>query len=363
MPLWFLWSLLALISWGIWALMSKLIGDALSAAQSQALSTIGLLPILAMLAGRERSSLMRFLKNRGGSVGGHPFSPHPGPLPRGEGASIDTIRPSERSALINAQDASSPLPEGEGQGEVEGGTKTLVVSSSAALKAKRGLAFAVSAGVLSCLGNVAYYHALNVGGKAATVIPLTALYPLVTIVLALLLLGERLNRTQIAGVILSLAAIYLFNVQREGGFLSTWLAFALIPIALWGVAGLLQKLATNHLSGEVSTVWFLSAFVPVAFLILLTQPWPASIAPKTWLLAAALGLFFGLGNYALLAAFARDGKASIITPLTALYPVVSVPVAVFFLGEKVGAREWAGISLALASVVALSYEKPNNAVK
>jgi transporter family protein len=94
-------------------------------------------------------------------------------------------------------------------------------------------------------------------------------------------------------------------------------------------------------------------------LLLIFQPWPERITPRTWLLVAALGLFFGLGNYALLAAFARQGKASVITPLTALYPVVSVPIAVFFLGEKVGAREWVGISFALASVVALSYEKPN----
>ena len=286
MPRWLLWSLVALVSWGIWALLSKLIGDALSAAQSQALSTIGLLPVMAVLASGKSGSR---------------------------------------------------------------------VSSS-----RRGIAPALAAGILSCLGNVAYYHALNMGGKAATVIPLTALYPLVTIVLALLLLKESLNTTQLAGIAISLAAIYLLNVQSEGGFLSRWLAFALIPIALWGVPDLLQKMATNHASGEVSTLWFLLAFVPVAIVILLTQPWPQQITSKTWLLVGALGLFFSLGNYALLAAFASQGKASIITPLTALYPVVSVPMAIFFLGEKVGEREWLGIGLALASVAALSYEKPAN---
>lgn len=319
MPLWFLWSLLALVSWGIWALLSKLIGDALSAGLSQALSTIGMLPVLAALA----------------------FARKAANLP------TDRARP--------------PHPRREGQGEGDGGVNLATTLTMAGVRVRRGVAIAVVAGILSCLGNVAYYHALNLGGKAATVIPLTALYPLVTIGLALLLLRERLNRAQLAGVLLSLVAIYLFNVQNDGGFLSGWLAFALLPIALWGVAGFLQKLSTNHLSGEASTFWFLSAFVPVAILILLAQPWPERIAARTWLLAGALGLFFGLGNYALLAAFARQGKASIITPLTALYPVVSVPIAVFFLGENVGAREWAGISLALVSVVALSYEKRNSA--
>ena len=49
MPRWLRWSLLALLSWGIWALMAKLIGDRLSGAQNQALSTLGILPIMLAL--------------------------------------------------------------------------------------------------------------------------------------------------------------------------------------------------------------------------------------------------------------------------------------------------------------------------
>src|SRR5881296_5750 len=49
MPRWFLWTLVALFSWGVWAVVSKLIGDALSAAHSQALSTLGLLPVMVAL--------------------------------------------------------------------------------------------------------------------------------------------------------------------------------------------------------------------------------------------------------------------------------------------------------------------------
>src|SRR5207249_111392 len=171
---------------------------------------------------------------------------------------------------------------------------------------------------LVCAGNVAYYRALQLGDKAAVVIALTGLYPLVTVILATVFLRERLNRVQGIGILLALAAIYLFNVQTETGLLSRWLLFALLPIAFWGIAGLLQKLSTNHLSGELSTLWFLAAFVPAAGLILLHQPTPAHLALRTWLLVVALGFTFGLGNFALLAAFARNGKASVITPISGL---------------------------------------------
>ncbi len=283
-PSWFLWTLVALISWGVWAVVSKVIGDALAAAQIQALSTVGLLPAVAVLAFARKP----------------PVSPTP----------------------------------------------------------RYGVLCGFAAGVLASLGNVAYYHALSLGGKASTVTPLTALYPLVTVVLAVLLLKEKVNGVQLTGIVLSLMAIYLFNVQGEAGILSGWLRYGLIPIGLWGVAGLMQKISTNHVSGEAATLWFLAAFVPVAATILLTQPWPAHVTGRTWLLVLALGLFFSAGNYAILVAFASAGKASVITPLSGLYPVVSVPLAILFLGEKIGAREIAGIVTALVSVVALSHEAP-----
>src|SRR5262249_37053933 len=119
---------------------------------------------------------------------------------------------------------------------------------------RRGMLYALAGGGVSCVGNVMYYDALSRGSKAAMIVPLTALYPLTTILLALLLLKERLNRIQVVGVLTSLAAIYLFNVQQEEGFLSRWLMYALTPIALWGTSGFLQKLSTNHISGELSTV-------------------------------------------------------------------------------------------------------------
>ena len=286
MPRWVRWTLLALVSWGIWAILSKLIGDDLTPAHGQALSTIGLLPILAALA------VMR-----------------------------------EPEAVGNA---------------------------------RLGMVFALGAGALSCVGNIPYYQVLASGAKAATVVPVTALYPLVTVLLAVPLLRERLNWVQTTGVVLSLAAIYLFNVGDEESLLSFWLLIALISVGLWGVAGFLQKLATNHLSGARSALWFLAAFVPVGVLIVLRQPLSADVSWRTWLLAIALGFTLALGNFAVLLAYASDGKASVITPLVGLYPLVSIPIAVFLLGERITWRETLGVVFALGGVATLAYESPAN---
>jgi uncharacterized membrane protein len=287
MPRWLRWTALALLCWGVWAIMAKLIGEALSGAHNQALSTLGIFPVML--------------------------------------------------ALVVSKKFSTTGDQ------------------------RRGILYALASGAVSCLGNVVYYDVLSRGGKAATIVPLTALYPLVTILLAMLLLRERLNRIQLSGVLLSLIAIYLFNVQREEGFLSKWLIYALTPIALWGAAGFLQKLSTNHISGELSTLWFLAAFVPFGVLFLVQKPLPVQISAHVWLLVIAQGFFLALGNYAILVAFASQGKASIIAPLAGLYPVVSVPIAIAFLGERISTREGAGIVLALLSVAALCCETRSEA--
>jgi transporter family protein len=48
-------------------------------------------------------------------------------------------------------------------------------------------------------------------GAASIVVPLTALYPLVTVLLGYLFLGERLNPTQWLGVFLALVAAFLLS--------------------------------------------------------------------------------------------------------------------------------------------------------
>jgi transporter family protein len=221
---------------------------------------------------------------------------------------------------------------------------------------RRGLALAVGAGLLSSVGNVAYYQALSLGGKAAAVTPLTALYPLVTIGLALAFLRERINRIQVIGAVLSLAAMYCFNVGAGSEWLTPWLAVALLPIVLWGVGALLQKVATDQVSVEYATAAFLAGELPVAFLTPLLVKMQWNLPGTTWVLLLALGLFFGVGNLTLLYAYGSGGKAAIVTPLASLYSLVTIPLAVMLLGEHLSTREGLGIVLAVLAGLGLAME-------
>jgi transporter family protein len=72
----------------------------------------------------------------------------------------------------------------------------------------RGAAYGILNGVFTALGLLAYDAAMS-KGKASIIGPLTAMFPLVTVALAVVVLHERINHVQAAGVVLALLAIFL----------------------------------------------------------------------------------------------------------------------------------------------------------
>lgn len=72
------------------------------------------------------------------------------------------------------------------------------------------IALSVVAGMLGVLGTMTFYILLRVA-PASVVVPLSAMYPVVTVVLAVLFLHEDLSLTRVAGVVCALAAIWLLT--------------------------------------------------------------------------------------------------------------------------------------------------------
>jgi transporter family protein len=132
-----------------------------------------------------------------------------------------------------------------------------------------------------------------------------------------------------------------------------WLWYSMLTLIAWGIVGILQKLSTNYISAESSLIWLV-----VGFLLLEPFFYPGSAVlhySKTNLSYGILsGLLNALGAWALFAALKRGGKASIVAPLTALYPVVVIVLVPPLLHESVTPLQWAGVACSLVAVVLLS---------
>ena len=173
---------------------------------------------------------------------------------------------------------------------------------------------------------------------------------------------ERAHRVQVIGIVLAIVAVLLLSADVSASYarvelkLSNALLYAFAALVAFGLAAVLQKLATNRVSAETAFATFAAGFIPPSILILFLGPVGANLplAPVIWAIAG--GLLNGLGVLATLAAYRRGGKASVVTPLAAVYPMVTVILAVVFLGEKLAAVQIAGIALALIGGVLLSRE-------
>ena len=122
--------------------------------------------------------------------------------------------------------------------------------------------------------------------------------------------------------------------------MQTWIWLATIALVFFGITGVTQKLSTNNISFELSFIWFCVAFFVIAAVI-------AATMQLDWRITPSLVAF---------AAFEKGGKASVVSPLINLYPLVTVAGAWMFLGERLTRIQVAGILSALVAVILLSQE-------
>ena len=75
----------------------------------------------------------------------------------------------------------------------------------------KGMLFSILTGTAGTIGALFFLAALSAGGKTSVVVTLTALYPLVTIVLSVFLLNETITLVQVIGMFLALVAIIIMT--------------------------------------------------------------------------------------------------------------------------------------------------------
>jgi len=79
-------------------------------------------------------------------------------------------------------------------------------------KSAKGISYAVLNGILSGVGGLTLFAAYHTNGNTSLITVATSLYPMITVVLAVLILRERLTATQVLGLAFAGAAIVLFSL-------------------------------------------------------------------------------------------------------------------------------------------------------
>ncbi len=137
--------------------------------------------------------------------------------------------------------------------------------------------------------------------------------------------------------------------------LPRWLFFSLLTIVCWGAWGAVSKVASDGVDANTNQIFFTLGLLPL--MILVVRPLQRSARKSTragagW--AFFTGILGGTGNIAFFRALYVGGNASVVVPVTALFPLVTVVLAVVFLRERLGRAQKLGLGVALVAIYLLS---------
>jgi transporter family protein len=132
-----------------------------------------------------------------------------------------------------------------------------------------------------------------------------------------------------------------------------WLLHAFACLAWWGLWGFLAKVGSDGASSLQLQVLFSVGMLPVALFSLLKLRFKLATKCAGATYGILNGLLTGFGLLAYYVAM-RRGKASIVGPVTALFPLITILLAFVILRERLNRVQGAGIALAICAVVLLS---------
>ena len=135
--------------------------------------------------------------------------------------------------------------------------------------------------------------------------------------------------------------------------IAPWFWFALVVLVFWGACGIFQKLTTNHISAESAMIWLV-----VGYLLLQPFLYPGKVlfhySTQNIIWGLLSGFLSTLGSCGLYAALRCGGRASIVIPISAMYPLVVVVLAPFLLHESITLVQGGGVACALIGVALVS---------
>ncbi len=235
--------------------------------------------------------------------------------------------------------------------------------------------YAVACGAITFISYLFVLKALETG-EASVAVPIYRMSFGVTVILAVVFLGEEITPRNVLGFILIIIALLVLTAingrsRDENVFQSSEglplgkgdavrtsaaiaVAFAVVAMVTIGIKGFLYKVGVSD--GAPPTTFALVqslTFLPIAVSYALLHDRNLKMERKTWSTAPFNGVLTAMASLLLLAALI-DGDASVAVPISQLCFVVTAVMAVIVFRERLTSLRVAGIISAVLAVLVLS---------
>ncbi len=225
----------------------------------------------------------------------------------------------------------------------------------------RSLLLLVASGVATGASWLCYFKALQLG-EVSKVTPIDKFSTVLAVLLALVMLGERLSLIGWAGVVLISIGTALMlepsdvralpRALRSGG---GWLAYAIGSAVFAALTAILGKLGITGVESNLGTAVRTGVVLVMAWamVVITRRTGEVRTIPRREL---ALVLASGLATCASWLCFYRalqDGPASVVVPIDKLSILVTVAFSVLVLRERLSRRYLAGLGLLVTGTLAM----------
>jgi drug/metabolite transporter (DMT)-like permease len=215
-------------------------------------------------------------------------------------------------------------------------------------------------GSLGWLSYLAFYAALAIG-PISLVSPIVSGYAAVTVVLAVLIVGEHPSALATAAVIMTIAGVMVASAHRSStatakarrqaarGLGLTIAATVMFGGFLFGVSYYHNRI------GWLAPIFLARGFAAVFLLAHVGQRgarrWRQAPPRVLWLIALIAVL--DTGGYIFFNIGARHAETSVVATASAPYAVVPIVMGVFLLHERPSRVQWLGVAMLISGLILL----------
>jgi O-acetylserine/cysteine efflux transporter len=203
------------------------------------------------------------------------------------------------------------------------------------------------------------FTAMDVGinaGLASLVLQCQVLF---TVLLAAVVLGERLKPKTLAGLALGVIGFVIIGSERGGSLTALGLGLAIAAGAAWAVANMMMKRASA--AEPVALIAWMSLIPPLPLLALsmLTEdPSLSDLGGRALPAALYIAVVATLGGFAAWSWLMRTYDAGQVASFALLVPVFGLSFGALLLGEQFTLAHLAGSVLVLAGLAAIVVSAP-----
>jgi transporter family protein len=127
--------------------------------------------------------------------------------------------------------------------------------------------------------------------------------------------------------------------------MDNWFLWTVLAMITFGAWGFFPKLAVSYISPQSAIIYQVIGGLLVGIIGLASVKFKPDMHPMGILYALLTGITGVLGS---------RGQISIVVSLTALYPIITILLAIIFLHETLVLKQYIGLGFALAAIFLLT---------